>query len=141
MGNGTGRKARLLGSRRVHGGQGRRQCIHRSVEHHGVRQEVRITRDKLANGALRHQLAQRCLSLTSNKIERRGNIGSRNRQRLQRQPSAHTARDIAGLERRIQRTLSFGKLARATAARKQHAPAANKHHGRIGQHHGVVPGT
>ena len=84
---------------------------------------------------------QRCLNLTSNKIERRGNIGSRNRQRLQRQPSAHTARDIARLERRIQRTLSFGKLTRATAARKQYTPAANEHNGRIRQHHGMISGS
>ena len=141
MGNGARRKARLLGSRRVHGRQGRRQCIHRGVEHHGIRQEVRIARGKLANGALRHQPTQCGIDLADTKIQSLGNINRRNRQRLQRQPSAHTSRDIAGLERRIQRTLPFSKLARATAARKQHAPAANKHHGRIGQHHDMVPGA
>ena len=141
MGNGAGRKARLLGSRGMHGRQGRCQCIHCGVEHHGVRQEVRITRGKFANGALRHQPAQYGIDLADSKIQSLGNINGRNRQRLQRQPSAHTARDIAGLERRIQCTLPISKLARATAARKQHAPAANKHHGRIGQHHGMIPGT
>ena len=84
MGDGAGRKARLLGRRRMHGGQGRRQRTHRGVEHHGVRQEVRITHDKLANGALRHQPAQCGIDLADTKIQSLGNINRRNRQRLQR---------------------------------------------------------
>ena len=141
MGDRTGRKARLLGSRRVHGRQGRRQCIHRGVEHHGVRQEVRITHGKLANGALRHQPAQCGIGLADTKIQSLSNINRRNRQHLQRQPSAHTACGIAGLKRCKQRTLPVGKLARATAARQQHAPTANEHNGRIRQHHGMVAGA
>ena len=141
MGNGARRKARLLGSRRVHGGQGRRQSTHRGIERGSICIQRAIRASERASNALRHQPAQCGIDLADTKIQSLGNINGRNRQRLQRQPSAHTARGIAGLERRIQRTLLFGKLARATAARKQHAPAANKHHGRIGQHHGMIPGT
>ena len=101
----------------MHNGQGRRQRTHRGIERGSICIQRAIRASKRASSALRHQLAQRCLSLTSNKIERRGNIGSRNRQHLQCQPSAHTARDIAGLKRRKQCELAGRKLARATAAR------------------------
>ena len=117
MGDGTGRKARLLGSRRMHSGQGRRQHVHGGVEHGSICIQRAIRASKRASSALRHQPTQCGIGLADTKIQSLGNINRRNRQRLQRQPSAHTARDIAGLDRRIQRTLSFGKLARATAAR------------------------
>ena len=93
MGNGAGRKARLLGSRGVHGGQGRRQGIHRSVEHHGGTrvQRPRFTRGKRANGALRHQPAQRGIDLADSQDPKPSATSiSRNRQRLQRQPRTHT---------------------------------------------------
>ena len=141
MGDGARRKARLLGSRRVHGGQGHRQGIHRGVEHGGIRIQRAVRAGKLANNTSRYQLVQRGIDLADNKIQSLGNINRRNRQRLQRQPSTHTARNISGLKRCKQHALPFSKLARATAARKQHAPTAKKHHGRIGQHHGMVSGT
>ena len=81
------------------------------------------------------------IGLADTKIQSVGNINRRNRQHLQRQPSAHTARGIAGLKRRKQCALAGRKLARATAARKQHAPAANEHDGRIRQHHSMVSGS
>ena len=86
-------------------------------------------------------LAQCGIDLADTKIQSVGNINRRNRQHLQRQPSAHTARGIAGLKRCKQRALPRRKLARAAAARKQHAPAADEHNGRIRQHHGVVSGA
>ena len=141
MGNGTGRKARLLGSRRVHGGQGRRQCIHRSVERGRICIQRAIRASKRASSALRHQSAQCGVDLADTKIQSLGDINRRNRQHLQRQPSAHTARGIAGLKRRKQCALPRRKLARATAARKQHTPTANEHNGRIRQHHGMVSGS
>ena len=141
MGDRTGRKARLLGSRRVHGRQGRRERIHRSVEPSSTRVQRHVARDKLAHRTLVHQRTQRSLNIAGSSIQRRNNIGSRNRQRLQRQPCVDRTSNIPRLERRIQRTLPVGKLTRTTAARQQHAPAANKHHGRIGQHHGMVSGT
>ena len=81
MGDGTGRKARLLGGSGVHDGQGRRQRTHRGIERGSICIQRAIRASKRASSALRHQLAQRRLSLTGNKIERRSNIGSRNRRR------------------------------------------------------------
>ena len=54
MGNGAGRKARLLGGSRVHGGQGRRQCIHRGVEHGGIHIQRIARAGKLVNNTSRH---------------------------------------------------------------------------------------
>jgi hypothetical protein len=48
----TGRKADLLGSRRVHRGQGRSQHIHCSIESRGICVEHRIARSKLAHDSL-----------------------------------------------------------------------------------------
>ena len=68
MGDGARRKARLLGSRRVHGGQGHRQGIHRGVEHGGIRIQRAVRAGKLASNTSRHQLVQRGIGLTGNKI-------------------------------------------------------------------------
>ena len=68
MGNGAGRKARLLGSRRVHGGQGRRQCIHRGVERGSIHIQRTARAGKLAHNTSRYQLVQRGIGLTGNKI-------------------------------------------------------------------------
>lgn len=111
MGNGTGRKARLLGSRRVHGRQGRRQGIHRGVERGGTRVQRHVARGKLTHRALAHQRAQRSVNISGSHIQRHSNIGSRNRQRLQRQPRVHRARNIPGLESHIQRALPRRELA------------------------------
>ena len=113
----TGRKADLLGSRRVHGGQGRSQHIHCSIESRGICVEHRTARSKLAHGSLVHKPTQNDLDLAGNKIERCGNTGSSNRQRLQRQPRVYAVRDISGLKRRIQRALPRRQDPRAATAR------------------------
>ena len=68
MGDGARRKARLLGSRRVHGGQGHRQDIHRGVKHGGIRIQRAVRAGKLASNTSRYQLVQRGIGLTGNKI-------------------------------------------------------------------------
>ena len=68
MGDGARRKARLLGSRRVHGGQGHRQGIHRGIEHGGIRIQRAVRAGKLASNTSRYQLVQRGIGLTGNKI-------------------------------------------------------------------------
>ena len=68
MGNGTGRKARLLGSRRVHGGQGRRQHVHGGIERGSIHIQRIARAGKLANSTSRHQLFQRGIGLTGKKI-------------------------------------------------------------------------
>ena len=80
MGDGAGRKARLLGSRRVHGRQGRRERVHRSVEHGGTRVQRHVARGKLTHRALVHQRTQRSINIACSHIQRHSNIGSRNRQ-------------------------------------------------------------
>lgn len=75
----TGRKSGLLGSRRVHRGQGRIQHIHCSIESRGICVEHRIARGKLAHGSLVHKPTQNDLDLAGNKIERCGNSGSSGR--------------------------------------------------------------
>ena len=75
----TGRKADLLGSRRVHRGQGRSQHIHCSIESRGICVEHRIARSKLAHGSLVNKPTQNDLDLAGNKIERCGNSGSSDR--------------------------------------------------------------
>ena len=125
----------------MHSGQGRRQHVHGGIEHGGIHIQCIARAGKLANSTSSHQLVQRGIGLTGNKIQRRGNVGDHDWQRLQRQPRVHTSDGIAGLKRCKQRALSRRKLARAAAARKQHAPAADEHNGRIRQHHGVVSGA
>ena len=61
----TGRKADLLGSRRVHGGQGRSQHIHCSIESRGICVEHRTARSKLAHGSLVHKPTQNDLDLAT----------------------------------------------------------------------------
>ena len=68
MGDGARRKARLLGSRRVHGGQSRRQGVHRGVEHGGIRIQRAVRAGKLTSNTSRYQLVQRGIGLTGNKI-------------------------------------------------------------------------
>ena len=95
--------------------QGRSQHIHCSIESRGICVEHRTARSKLAHGSLVHKPTQNDLDLAGNKIERCGNTGSSNRQRLQRQPRVYAVRDISGLKRRIQRALPADR----TRARRQ----------------------
>ena len=125
----------------MHRRQGRSQGVHRGIERRSIRIERSIAGSKLAHGALFRQLTKRGLNVTSSNIQRRGNNVSCHRKRLQRQPSTNAAHDIGGLKRRIQRALPTRKLARTATAGQQHAPAANKHHRRIRQHHDMVAGT
>ena len=100
-----------------------------------------VARGKLTHRTLAHQCTQRSLNIAGSKIQRRNNIGKRNRQCLQRQPRVNRTGNISGFERRIQRALPVGKLTRATAARQQYAPTANEHHRRVRQHHGMIAGA
>ena len=68
MGNGARRKARLLGSSRVHGRQGRRQHVHGGIEHGSIRIQRTAWARKFAHNTSRHQLVQRGIGLTGNKI-------------------------------------------------------------------------
>ena len=101
MCDGTGRKARLLGSGRVHGRQGGCQRVHRAIEHGGIHVQRAVRAAKLAHGTLRYQFAQGGGNIARGNIQRRNNIGSRNRQRLQCQPRVDCTGNIPSLERRI----------------------------------------
>ena len=82
MSDGAGRKAGLLGSCRMHGRQGRCERLHRTIKTNGTRVQRHVSRGKHAHRTLVHQRTQRSIDIASSHIQSRGNINSRNRQRL-----------------------------------------------------------